>query len=290
MAAADALPSRAPMTMPRTCAVAASCLALAWAAGKAPEGCASDAPRSHLESAGAAAGEMVSAAGLGLKLTRASTVLRQQLALKRGAGLVVESVTPNSPAARAGFAQHDVLVRLDDQLLVLPEQLDALLESCETGSPVACTILRGGREIVVAIGQPHAARPRPVAGIGPGLRPTDSALALVGRAPPREGPIAAMPLRRLADETLVRHDADFQIRLTSGTETRLVVSDPQGHVVFSGSIDTPEDRSRMPPVIRERVLEMEQVLEDRDASDVAERDGTPAAEVGRLDVPPVELR
>jgi len=46
----------------------------------------------------------------------------------------------------------------------------------------------------------------------------------------------------------------------------------------------------MPPVIRERVLEMEHVLEGRDASDSAARDGTTAAEVGRLDVPPVELR
>ena len=154
-------PPRAPMTMPRNSAVTATLLALTLAGALSLIGFAADAPRSHLESAGAAAGDLASAAGLGLKLSRASTVLRQQLALKRGAGLVVESVASDSPAARAGFAQHDVLVRLDDQLLVLPEQLDALLESADAGSPLACTILRGGREVVVALGQPHAVRTRP---------------------------------------------------------------------------------------------------------------------------------
>lgn len=274
--------------MPQTRAPA-TCLALVLSACATTAGMASDVPRSHLESAGAAAGNLVSAAALGLKLSRASIVLRQQLALKRGAGLVVESVAPDSAAARAGFTQHDVLVRLDDQLLVLPEQFDALLEASETGSPLACTILRGGREVVVAIGQPHAVRARPATASGGGLRPTESALALVGRTP-REGPIAAVPLRRLADETLVRHDADFQIRLSSGDETRLVVSDPRGRVVFNDSIDTPEGRSRMPPVVRDRVIEMEHLLEKREPPGPATGTGPPTAEVGRLDVPPVELR
>lgn len=275
--------------MPQNPATVAVCLALVVVAHAASGATAADPPRSHLESAGAAIGEPVSAAGLGLKLSRASTVLRQQLGLKRGAGLVVDSVATDSPAARAGFAQHDVLVRLEDQLLVLPEQFDALLESSEPGSPLTCTILRGGREVVVAVGQPPAIRPRPAAAAGGGLRPAESALALVGRAPPREGPIAAAPLRRLADETLVRHDADFQIRLSSGDETRLVISDPQGRVVFNGSIDTPEGRSRMPPVVRDRVIEMESLLERQTSPQPAGK-AAPAAEVGRLDVPPVELR
>jgi len=119
---------------------------------------AADAPRSHLEPAGNASITPKSCAALGLKLSRASGVLRQQLALRRGAGLVVEAVMPGSTAARAGFAQHDVLVRLDDQLLVLPEQLDALLESSESDEPLACTILRGGREIVVPVGPSNRRR------------------------------------------------------------------------------------------------------------------------------------
>ncbi|MFM7244294.1 MAG: hypothetical protein ACKO40_08995 [Planctomycetaceae bacterium] len=254
---------------------------------------AADAPRSHLVPAGNAATAPTSCAALGLSLSRASGVLRQQLALKRGAGLVVEGVAPGSTAARVGIAQHDVLVQLDDQLLVLPEQFDALLEAAGTDAPLACTVLRGGREIVVPITagrQPEGGPPRGSAANG-GLRPTASALAIVEQAAPKQGPIPAVPLRRLADETLVRHDTDYQIRLTSGDETRLMVSDQKGHVVFNDTIDTPEGRSRMPPVIRERVSAMERMLEgQRPTQPPAAESRGAAAEVGSLDVRPVELR
>lgn len=253
---------------------------------------AADAPRSHLVPAGNAGAAAKSCAGLGLTLSRASGVLRQQLALKRGAGLVVEAVAPGSPAARVGIAQHDVLVRLDDQLLVLPEQFDALLESSDNDAPLACTILRGGHELLVPVGrQPLASMPRGSTANG-GLRPTASSLAIVEQAAtPRQGPIPAVPLRRLADETLVRQDADYQIRLTGGDETRLIVSDPKGHVLFNDTIDTPEGRSRMPPVVRDRVSAMERMLEGRQtpAATAADRPRPPAA-IGSLEVHPIELR
>jgi len=251
-----------------------------------------DAPRSHLVPAGNATSAPTSCATLGLTLSRASGVLRQQLALKRGAGLVVEAVAPGSTAARVGIAQHDVLVQLDDQLLVLPEQLDALLEASDADAPLACTVLRGGREMIVSMGGgvPAAGTPRGSAANG-GLRPTASALAIVKQAAPKQGPIPATPLRRLADETLVRHDTDYQIRLTSGDETRLVVSDPKGHVVFDDTIDTPEERSRMPTVVRERVSAMERMLEgQRPTQSASPAARTPAAEVGSLEVKPIELR
>jgi len=270
---------------------AGACVALACAvtaaAPPAPipsEG--SSAPRSHIQPAGDVSVSREPARALGLELSRASAVLRRQLALKRGAGLVVDDVGSGSPAASAGFTQHDVLVKLDDQLLVLPEQFDALLESAEPGQPLACTVLRGGREVVI-----------PLAGAAPAgraaapLRPAASALALVQPAA-TVGPVSAGSLRRLSRETLLRHDADFQIRLTCGPETRLVVADPQGRVVFNDAIDTPERRGRMPAAVRTRVAEMERMLEQPDDGDppstAAPRGGT--AVIGRLDVEPIEIR
>lgn len=253
---------------------------------------AAEAPRSHLEPAGGVRGGPPSSQSLGLKLTRASAVLRQQLALRRGAGLVVEGVAADSPAARAGFAQHDVLVRLDDQLLLLPEQLDALLEAAEQDAPLECTVLRSGREVVVPLAQGVRPAARGTAARG-GLRPAASTLALVQTPPAAHGPVDAGRLRRLADETLVRHDTDYQIRLSSGEETRLLVSDPQGRVVFNDAIDTAEGRSRMPSDVRDRVAEMERMLEGRGetASAPARSPKTaPQAEVGRLEVAPIELR
>ena len=260
-------------------------------------GVAADTPRSHLEPAGGVGGSPKIFASLGLKLTRASVVLRQQLALKRGAGVVVDEVAAGSRAARAGFAQHDVLVRLDDQLLVLPEQFDVLLESAEQDTPLECTVLRGGRQVVIPLGRSAVAGlqpPRTTPSTGQ-LRPMASSLALVQPPASKQGPIEAAPLRGLTDETLVRRDADYLIRLTNGDETRLMVSDPQGRVVFNAAIDTPEGRSRMPVSVRDRVDEMERMLEGHGqpsgtAATAAATKAAPQAEVGRLDVPPVELR
>ena len=260
-------------------------------------GVAADTPRSHLEPAGGVGGSPKIFASLGLKLTRASVVLRQQLALKRGAGVVVDDVAAGSRAARAGFAQHDVLVRLDDQLLVLPEQFDVLLESAEQDTPLECTVLRGGRQVVIPLGRSAVAGlqpPRTTPSTGQ-LRPMASSLALVQPPASKQGPIEATPLRGLTDETLVRRDADYLIRLTNGDETRLMVSDPQGRVVFNAAIDTPEGRSRMPVSVRDRVDEMERMLEGHGqpsgtAATAAATKAAPQVEVGRLDVPPVELR
>lgn len=239
--------------------------------------------RSHIQSvAELAASAQPDAGELGLRLSRASTVLRQQLALARGAGLVVDEVAPGSRAARAGFQQHDVLVMLDDQLLLLPEQLTALLEAA-ADAPLHCTVLRGGRKVKLPLASAPAAAHRPATA---GLRPTASTLALVRESRPQPAPgraeaPAEQPARlaRISSETLLRQDADYQIRLTGGEETRVVVTDNQGRVVFNDTIDTPEGRSRMPMVVRQRVEEMEKALERQ-----------PVAEIGSLDVAPIELR
>jgi len=243
--------------------------------------------RSHLEPVG----EVVvprTAGDLGMRLSRASAVLRQQLALDRGAGLVVDDVSPDSPADRAGFRQHDVLVKLDDQLLVLPEQFNALLEAT-TGGRCTCHVLRAGDIIEVPLGTPAppvVVKP-PVAPIRPAaaLRPAASTLSMLSQSQAQspQRPTAVRPAGSAERETLVRHDADFQIRLVAGDEMRLVVSDARGRVVFNDAIDTPEARSRMPVAVRARVEQMERLLERPTQT-------KPVAEIGRLDAAPIDIR
>jgi hypothetical protein len=227
------------------------------------------------------------AGDLGLRLSRASAVLRQQLALDRGAGLVVDDVTPASPAHRAGFRQHDVLVKLDDQLLVLPEQFNALLEAT-AGGACSCHVLRAGRIVEVPLGAGSAptlvaaapvAAPRSAAP----LRPAASTLSLLPQSQAPAPAAVVRPPRPTTDETLVRHDADYQIRLVAGDDMRLVVTDVKGRVVFNDAIDTPEGRSRMPVAVRTRVEQMERLLERPGGS-------RPVAEIGRLDAAPIEIR
>ena len=232
--------------------------------------------RSHLQPVSDAA--QATGGDLGMRLTRASAVLRQQLALERGAGLVVDAVAAGSRADRAGVRQHDVLVMLDDQLLILPDQLEALVEAAPPEAPLQCSVLRGGRRITLPFA-PRGAAPPPAQAAVPGLRPAAPALAISPKpaASPANRP-APERIVRLSHETLLRQDPDYHIRLTGGDETWLVVTDTQGRVVFNDSIDTPDRRSKMPVSIRDRVEEMERSLQRQ-----------PVA-VGRLDAAPIEIR
>jgi hypothetical protein len=263
----------------------------------------SSAPRSHLLPVSEVIQPPTDAFGLGVTLSRASPVLRRQLSLRRGAGLVVDAVTPGSLAAGAGFEPHDVVVRLDDQLLVLPEQLDALLEARDDLDPLVCTVLRGGRELALPLGGGKPVRlaaqlVRPTAPAR-SLRPTASSLAIL--QPARQPLAQGDPrLRRLADETLLREDGDFRIQLTRGDELRLSVTDVSGRLVFDAAIDTPAARGSVPEVIRARVAEMVTLLEPQPAAtgQFAEaglppgrppQPASPPPRIGRLEIPPVEL-
>lgn len=272
-----------------TCVAVAASLSATSGSRAVAAGPEQPSRRSHLEPVGELSVPQ-SAGDLGLRLSRASAVLRQQLALDRGAGLVVDEVASGSAAQRAGFRQHDVLVKLDDQLLVLPEQFNALLEAT-AGGACACHVLRGGRMVELPLGE----RADSVAAVAPaatrssgrsaaaGLRPASSTLSMLPQPQPTQPAEAVPVLRKPAAETLLRQDADYQIRLMAGDEMRLVVSDAKGRVVFNDAIDTPEGRSRMPLAVRGRVEQMEKLLERPAAA-------KPVAEIGRLDVAPIEIR
>jgi hypothetical protein len=81
---------------------------------------------------------------LGAATSRATPGLREQLKLVKGTGLVVDSVEPKSPAEAAGLQQHDVIEKLNDQLLVNGEQLSALIRGMAEGDPVTLSIVRQG--------------------------------------------------------------------------------------------------------------------------------------------------
>lgn len=113
----------------------------------------------------------VNAAFLGVSASAAPDELRQRLQLPAGIGLVVGSVEPRSPAERAGLKPHDLLHKLNDQLLVNVEQLTVLVRTFKPGQEVKLTILRGGRstELSARLGERNLAplnRPGP-SGLAP---------------------------------------------------------------------------------------------------------------------------
>jgi hypothetical protein len=81
---------------------------------------------------------------LGAATSRATPGLREQLKLVKGTGLVVDSVEPKSPAEAAGLQQHDVIEKLNDQLLVNGQQLSALIRGMKEDDDVTLSVIRQG--------------------------------------------------------------------------------------------------------------------------------------------------
>ncbi len=106
---------------------------------------------------------------LGVYAVPLNPAVAKQLKLDDGLYLSLEQAIPDSPAAKAGLEQYDVLLRFDDQILVNSQQLQALVRSKKQGDWVTVSILRGGEEktIKVQLGEQQvtdvvARRPVPV--------------------------------------------------------------------------------------------------------------------------------
>ncbi len=91
------------------------------------------------------AGEMESGTFLGVETVPVSATLTAQLGLQEGAGLVVNHVVSDSPAATA-LKQHDILLKLDDQMLIEQRQLAVLVRGHKEGDEVTLTFLRAGKQ------------------------------------------------------------------------------------------------------------------------------------------------
>ncbi len=75
----------------------------------------------------------------------------EHLGLAPGHGLSVEMVVPDGPSAKAGLQKDDVLVKLADQQLVLPEQLAILVQSHQPGDTRKLEILRDGKPLTLDV-------------------------------------------------------------------------------------------------------------------------------------------
>jgi len=85
-------------------------------------------------------------AWLGVGLGEPDEALVSQLGLKDGAGLLVTYVAKDSPAAKAGLQKNDVLLEMDGQSLVVPAQLQKLVQARKAGDKVTLKYLRNGKK------------------------------------------------------------------------------------------------------------------------------------------------
>jgi hypothetical protein len=149
--------------------------------------------RKAFEEAHAAA--LVKAAYLGIATSPAPPVLRKQLKLGEGMGLVVDFVEPGSPAQAAGVQPYDVAVRLNDQILINGPQLAVLVRTFDPGAEVTLTVIREGRETPLKVKLVERAV-KPIADTAFGPVWSDLAVRKAHRVAPR----AALPANHLIEK------------------------------------------------------------------------------------------
>ncbi|NBV44924.1 MAG: PDZ domain-containing protein [Planctomycetia bacterium] len=163
-----------------------------------PVGGGAAALRSHIQPVGdvAVLGKHLPAAGL--VTARAPDIVREQLALPRGRGLVVMTVAPDSLASRAGIRRHDVLVAIDGQWLLLPEQLEALIDTAAPDAPLECRLIRAGKPLSLSLSGrplPEAIAAAPTEPHAPtadaAALPASALVATAGSSPLPDAPAAA---------------------------------------------------------------------------------------------------
>jgi len=96
-------------------------------------------------------------AWLGIGLGTIPSILRSQLAsvIPSGQGVMITAVSNNSPAAKAGLKQHDVILNSGDQKIYSPQQLTGLVKANPPGSTLNLSIVRSGKaqEVSVILGK-----------------------------------------------------------------------------------------------------------------------------------------
>jgi hypothetical protein len=105
-----------------------------------------DAPKLNIQVKGGKETWIGVAAGSGVP-----DEVRAQLPINVGEGISVSHVAPESPAAKAGLAQHDILVRFDDQILVDAEQFKKLVKMHKPGDSVKLAYFRKGERHEVPV-------------------------------------------------------------------------------------------------------------------------------------------
>jgi membrane-associated protease RseP (regulator of RpoE activity) len=106
----------------------------------------------NAESADAATVDTVEAPAywLGIECRPVPPVLATQLALPEGEGVYVESVVPESPAAKAEILRHDILLKAGGAKLdSVPALVDVVAAS--EGKPIALELIRAGKRLELEV-------------------------------------------------------------------------------------------------------------------------------------------
>ncbi len=287
-----------------------------------------EGPKSHVFIAKGDPGprEMEKVTFLGVQTAPVGRALAAQLGLPRDTGLVITGVSKDSPA-EAVLKEHDVLTKLDDQILVDQHQLGVLIRAKKEGDEVLLTVIRSGKEIKVKarLGQherpkvamweaatfapgaaqtfeleaPAVARLHQLPGMEPGQ--VNDVIRIIGR---NRGNLFGTPgvqvFRRgggatildLPKGNMVYSDDEGSIEVKADDGKReLTVKDAKGKVLYEGTVNSKEEREKLPKEIKERLSRVEraefsfEIGEDFKVEGADVRPATPAGSLRQLGQP-----
>ncbi len=161
--------------------------------------------------------EKETVAFLGVETGPVSATTGAQLGLARGTGLVVSQVALKSPAAGV-LQEHDILLKLDDQILIETKQLAVLVRTKKQGDEVALTFLRAGQKSTakITLGQ-HEVPKFSAAGGGPDVR-TFSFTPFSAGAQAFEVPVAGSGEARAETDRVLELIHGARVRAGAGGE------------------------------------------------------------------------
>jgi hypothetical protein len=185
-------------------------------------------------------------------------VVRAQLKLQRGMGLVANFVEKGSPADTAGVHENDILTKLDDQLLVNPQQFAVLVRIHKLDEAVRLTVIREAKPMelnaklverdLTAMDDSGNTDRQLYQRMQQLMRPTPTATYS-----PQSNPFIGGSFQMESDDD----QNSFSVTRTNGHCT-VLARDKDGKVIFDGPIDTDEQMEKVPKAVRPKVEKLRQ--------------------------------
>ena len=198
---------------------------------------------------------------LGVGVEAPGDTLRAQLVLPQGAGLVVNYVDEKAPANGA-VHKHDVLQKLDDQILVNAEQLMTLVRMHKPGETVSLTLIREARPLTVTVklgakqddGMHVATYPLQDLVISLDAQTAPPATQPAGPAVLKDIPLVGKLLAsgELKTRPITFNDGDL-LACIDATGNLLAIDVKTGSMIFRGPITTEEQWKNAPQLVRDKL-------------------------------------
>lgn len=255
-----------------TAGLVASVFALEAPADNAAPPAAAAEVRDAKPAAPAKPAEKAEVAFLGVGTTEIPDILAEHLNLKPEAGVLVNSLQPDSPAAKAGIVVNDIITRIAGQRVASTLEVGEKVRSCKPGETIRLDVIHKGKptSLDIALGS----RPEEPEAMQAQEDVPDAQAAPVGdmhdRIRDMRKRIGAMELQigglgnqgaqgmgkiRIHNGASVRMmDNNGSVELKSNNDGKEVtVRDPDDKVTWSGPWDTEQDKAAAPADIRQRI-------------------------------------